>query len=83
MPTKTITIEIPDKVYRWLKETAPRNSLALEETVVLILEECLAAESARSDDPIFQPTSAKGSGHKDVAEKHDHYSYEEWPVRKT
>ncbi len=76
MPTKTITIEIPDKVYRWLKENAPHNSEALEETVVHILEECLVAESARSDDPIFQPTSAKGSGHKDVAERHDHYLYE-------
>ncbi len=75
MPTKTLTIEIPENLYLSLKECS-HNEAKVEHTIINILEERFEEKNYRSHDPIFQPISAKGSGIHDIAENHDHYLYE-------
>ena len=69
MPT-TLTLEIPDRIYRPLQKKADKQGQTLAQTVIEWLGEIVKDES---DDPLLRLAGAFSSDVKDIGTNHDRY----------
>jgi len=69
MPT-TLTLEIPDQIYRPLQRRADQQGKTLNQILIECLKDVVKDEL---DDPLLQLAGAFASDVTDIAENHDFY----------
>jgi hypothetical protein len=65
-----LTIEVPEEVFRRLREQAEQGGTTPEAVAAELLARCLAAAG---DDPLLKWAGAIDADVADVAERHDFY----------
>ncbi|VEN74731.1 conserved hypothetical protein [Candidatus Desulfarcum epimagneticum] len=72
MPT-TLTLKIPDRIYRPLLEKADQQGKTFDEIILDWLEDMSKDDPVQSDDPLLRLAGAFSSDVADVGSHHDFY----------